>query len=156
MMMLRRTAELAMLASLAACGTASDAVTFHAPPGYTQTASVGPFVQVWKTTDNANILTLLALPAKIDLDKALSQSDIHDAEVKAKKNITICGGQEAIYADIVGTMHRGGEDAPAEKGHIEFLATNVGGKTYMAVYVRPLSAPVDPVADAAIHAICPK
>ncbi len=155
-MIVRRTSSFALLAALAGCGTASDAVTFHAPPGYTQAASVGPFVQVWKTADTASILTLVALPTKIDLDKSVNQSDIQDADVKVKKDITICGNQQAVYADIIGTMRRAGSESKPEKGRIEFLATNVQDKTYMAVYVRPLTAPADPAADEAIHNICPK
>jgi len=144
------------LAGLAACGSASDALTFAAPPGYTQAASIGPFVQVWNTADKKNVITLIALPTKIDLDKAMSQSDIKDAQVNEEKHIAICGNQKAIYADIIGESTTGQTGTAPRKMHIEFLATNIGEKTYMSIYLRPVGAPLDGAADRAIHNICPK
>ncbi len=155
-MKMRRLSALALFAALAACGTASDAVTFQAPPGYTQAASIGPFIQVWDTANKQNIMMLMALPAKIDLNDAMSQSDIQDAQVKLKQNVKICGSQQAIFADIVGTSKTAATGQAPRKMNIEFLATNVHEKTYMAIYMRPLSAPVDAAADRAIRNICPK
>jgi len=155
-MMLRRISALALLAPLAACGTASDAITFKAPAGYAQAASIGPFMQIWNTPDKQNVMMLIALPAKIDLDKSTSQSDLQDADVKVKKHVKICGNQEAVYADIVGEAKNTGTGQAPRKMHIEFVATNVSDKTYMAMYMRPLNAPVNPAADAAIRDICPK
>ena len=155
-MKMRRLTALALFAALAACGTASDAVTFRAPPGFTQAASIGPFVEVWNTADKQSILTLMALPAKIDLQNAMSQSNIQDAQVKLKQNVKICGNQQAIFADIVGASKTATTGQAPHKMNIEFLATNIHEKTYMAVYMRPLNAPVDAAADRAIRNICPK
>jgi hypothetical protein len=154
-MILRRTFALIALAALAACGSASDSVTFAAPPGYTQAASIGPFVQVWMTADKESLITLVALPVKADLDKAMSQADIKDAEVKAQRNIKICGSQPALFADILGVSKSTGGEVP-HKMRIEFIATNANGKTYMAMYMRPLAAVANPAAEAAIQNICPK
>lgn len=147
---------MASIALLAACGTASDALNFHVPPGYEQKASFGPFMQMWMTADKQNIMMLLALPAKVDLDKSMSQSDIQDADVKAKRNIKICGDQQAVFADIVGESKSVSGGATPRKMRIEFIATNVNDKTYMAMYMRPVNAPVDPAADRAVHDLCPK
>jgi hypothetical protein len=154
-MMLRRMLATIALTALAACGSATDSITFQAPPGYTQAASIGPFLQVWRTSDTQNLITLFALPTKIDLDRAMSQSDIKDAEVKSKGAITICGSQPAVFADIVGESKSTGGETP-HRMRIEFIATNANDKTYMAMYLRPVDAAANPAAEAAIRKICPK
>jgi hypothetical protein len=141
---------------LAACGSASDSTTFHVPAGYVQQASIGPFMQIWKTNDDKSIIMLMALPVKSDLHQAMSQTDIKDSNINEQKDITICNGQPAVYMDATGTATTAGSAGTTRRGHVEMVATAAGGKTYVAMYVRELKAPVDPAADAAIKNICPK
>jgi hypothetical protein len=155
-MNMRRTFVVIGLAALAACGSASDALTFAPPSGYTQAASIGPFMQIWDTADKHNAMILIALPAKIDLQKAMSQSSINDADVKVQKEIKICGSQPAMYADLIGTVDAAKNGATPTKSRVEFLATNVNEKTYMAIYVRELQAPANPAAEAALKNLCAK
>jgi len=140
---------------LAACGSASDATAFQAPPGFVQEASLGPFVQIWASPDKKSAMMLTAIPAKLDLDETVSRSTVQDADIKAARKLTICGNQAAYYADIVGTVNTS-QTKLRRNERIEFLATYFDGKTYMVVYSRPVSAPVDPKADAALRSVCPK
>ncbi|HTU69418.1 MAG TPA: hypothetical protein VMF11_03775 [Candidatus Baltobacteraceae bacterium] len=149
----------AAIAVLASCGSAGEALTFKAPAGYTSVMSLGPFMQMWRGP-NQGVLMLMAMPTEIDLDKAVSSSDVRDAEIQKKATIRICGGgQQAVYVSMIGERDVLGSPAPgsnAEKRQIDFLATNANGKTYMAMYMRPLGTPQDPAAEGAIHEICPK
>jgi hypothetical protein len=155
-MIVRRALAMIALATLAACGSASDSVTFQAPPGFTQAASIGPFVQVWNTADKQSLITLMALPVKMDLNKTINQASISDAKVTLKRNIKICGDQLAIFADIIGESKSAAPGVTPSKKHIEFLATDANDKTYVTMYMRPVAAAADPAAEAAIQKICPK
>jgi hypothetical protein len=144
----------ASLCTLVACGSASDSTTFQVPPGYVQQASIGPFMQIWKSGDDKNIIMLMALPVKSALHNAISDADIKDSSINEQKDITICNGQHAYYIDATGTANAAG--GTTRRGRVEMVATVAGGKTYLAMYIRPLQAPADPAADAAIKNVCPK
>jgi hypothetical protein len=146
----------AFAAVLAGCGSATDSITFKPPANYTMAASVGPFMQMWKGPQQSALM-LMALPTKIDLAKAVSSSDIKGAEIEKESTIAICGNQPAYYVSMIGDREEFGSAAPsgaAEKRQIDFLATNVNGKTYMAMYIRPVGAPADAGAEDAIHNVC--
>lgn len=147
-----------LTAVLAGCGSATDSITFKPPANYTVAASVGPFMQMWKGPQQSALM-LMALPTKIDLAKAVSSSDIKGAEIEKESTIAICGNQPAIYVSMIGEREAFGSAAPsgaAQKRQIDFLATNVNDKTYMAMYIRPVGTPSDPAAEGAIHNICTK
>jgi hypothetical protein len=150
-------------AAISACGSASDSVTFQAPPSYESRASIGPFVQVWETPNRRSAMILMQLPTQVDLDRVIQESNVKDADVRVNKMITICGKQRAVYAEMTGTtggaVNVGVGNAPGSKesrSDVDFLGTNVGGRTYLAMYVRPIGTPTDPAAEAAIHNVCPK
>jgi hypothetical protein len=144
-------ASIAALA-LSACGSATDAVSFTAPPSFHTKASLGPFMQMWQGKDEHEVLILMALPVQGDLNKAMSQSDLKDADAQ---KITICGNQPAMFAQGEGHS-RTGSSSSTETSKIEVVATVVRGKTYLAMYTRPLKAPADPAAEKAIKDVCPK
>lgn len=149
----------ASLTALAACGSATDSITFTAPDGFVSKASLGPFMQIWTgTKDEHQVLMLLALPVKTDLNKAISQAQIKGGSMEEGKPITICGNQVAFYAEGTGEASTGDSSSTKNQkpSKIEILATEVKGKTYVAMYARPLTAPADPAADKAIHNVCPK
>jgi hypothetical protein len=120
-------------------------------------------MQLWKGP-NETALMLMALPTQVDLNKAVTSTDIKDAEVQKTSKVQICGDQPAIYVSMIGTESTSftGSSAPSgtsateEKHQIDLLATNARGKTYMAMYIRPVGTPADPAAEGAIHNVCPK
>ena len=143
------------VAALTGCGSATDAVTFTAPPSFHEKASVGPFMQVWESAPHT-ALVLMSLPVAMNLDKAMDQADLKDATVRKRERTTICGNQQAVFIDAQGQMNAGNESGTGRPSEIEFIATNVKGKTYLAFYGRPLHSPADPAAQAAIRNVCPK
>ena len=147
------------IAVLSACGSATDSVSFTAPPEFHSKASFGPFMQIWSKDDPHTVLILMALPVKTDLDKAMSEADLRDATIKKTDRIKICNGsQDALYAEVEGEAKTGSSDTSGkpQRSDVEFLATNVAGKTYMAMYARPLHTAADPAAEAAVKNVCPK
>lgn len=149
------------LLALSACGSATDSVTFTAPPGYTSKASLGPFMQIWGGKTEHDVLILLALPVAGDLNKAIDQGQIKSAQFEATQKITICDNQPAIFAQGRGEMSTTAGSSTAstsmkEPSAIEIIATQVKGKTYLAMYGRPLKSPADPAAEKAIKNVCPK
>jgi hypothetical protein len=143
-------------AFVAGCGSASDSVTFQAPSSYHSKASIGPFMQVWSREPHT-ALVLISLPVQTDLDQAMSRADVGDARVQKKERIKICNGtQGAILAQLEGNAKTDPNESDTQPSEIQFLATNVRGKTYMAMYARPLHSTADPTAEAAIRNVCPK
>ncbi len=137
------------------CGSATDAITFQAPPSFHSKASLGPFMQVWAAAPHHDIV-LLSMPTQIDLDKTVSQADLNDARLQKKERIKICSGtQDALFVILQGES-KVDDDSSSEPSEIQFLATDVRGKTYMAMYARPLHSTADPAAEAAIRNVCPK
>jgi hypothetical protein len=158
-----RRLSLVVALLLAGCGSASQSVTFAAPPNFHERASIGSFAQVWETSDKRSVLVLTQLPTQIDLRELLREQGLSGAKVRVKKMIAICGSQPAVYVEAMGTG--GGafnigiakvQDSKRTPSAVDFIGTNVNGHTYMAVYTRPLHAPPDPAAEDAIHKVCPK
>ena len=156
----RSFAFLAVLAcgfALDGCGSATDAVTFKAPANYASAAQLGPFMQIWKGPRD-NSLMLMALPTKVDLDKAMTSSNVKDAHVLKQSSIQICGNQPAYVVSMIGSGESLGSSpgVTREKRQVDLLATDVGGKTYMAIYARPVGTPADSAAEDAIRNVCSK
>ncbi len=143
--------------ALAGCGSASDAVTFKPPADYASAAQIGPFMQVWRGPQRG-ALVLMALPTKVDLDKAMTSSNIKDAQVLKQSSIQICGNQPAYYVSMIGNgeTFSASPGVTVEKRQVELIATDVSGKTYMAIYVRPIGSPADSAAEGSIRNVCPK
>jgi hypothetical protein len=150
-------AALSMMLVLSACGSATDAVTFKAPPGFKLDVSVGPFMQTW-SGPHGSVMMLMAIPTKIDLTKRIENSPVGSAKVERDEPLTICGNQPARLGEMTGTGVQVGSPVPSgnQLQQIDFLATSVNGKSYMAMYVRPEHQPADPAAEAALRNICPK
>lgn len=113
-------------------------------------------MQVWEREPHT-VLVLTSLPVQTDLSKVLSQADLKDAHLQRKELIKICNGaQDALFAMGEGESKVEPADSISEPSEVEFLATDVRGKTYLAMYARPLHSPADPAAQAAIRNVCPK
>jgi hypothetical protein len=149
----RPIAALAAAAALAGCGHAADSTTFTAPPNFRSVASIGPFMQIWEAGPE-NSLILFALPVKTNLDNAMQQAQVKDVQDMHQSKIAICGGQPAMFMTAQGVASTGAKDSPPSQ--IEMVVTDINGKTFMAMYDRPLHAPADPAAEAAIKNICAK
>jgi len=143
------------LAFLAGCGSATDAVTFQAPPSFHSRASLGPFMQLWTAAPHNDIM-LLSMPTQVDWNKTLSQADLSDERLQKKERIKICGGTQDALLVILQGETKVDNDSSSQASDIQFLATDVRGKTYMAMYARPLHSPADPAAESAIRNVCPK
>lgn len=154
----RTIAFVTTAALLTACGSASDAVTFKAPPGYVAQVSIGPFAQTWQGPHDG-VLMLMAIPKPLDLNKPLQTAPIASGKIERDEAIAICGNQPARYAEmtaskvVVGSATPDAEDRPEA---IDFVATAIGGKTYMAIYIRPVGTAADPAAQAALRNVCPR
>ncbi len=113
-------------------------------------------MQVWEHEPHS-VLVLISLPVQTDLSKAMSQADLKDGQLQKREQIKICSGsQDALFATGEGESKVGPTDSNSKPSEVEFLATNVKGKTYLAMYARPLKSRADPAAQAAIRHICPK
>jgi len=149
--------SMSIVAALCACGSATDAITFQAPAGYVSKASLGPFMQIWAGPRH-NSLMLMAFPAAVDVNK-MSNDNVKNGKILKQSSVTICGSQPAHYVSMLGEPIEIDTPAPGqnvERQLIDFIATDVNGKTYMAMYVRPAGTAGDPAAEAAIKNICPK
>jgi hypothetical protein len=151
----------AAIVALAACGSATDATTFQAPPGYTSAVSVGPFVQVWRGASTRSAIVLMALPTEIDYKDVTSESNVKDAEILKQGPVKICGNQDAHYYSMVGDVDVENRTSPppdetSERQQIDVIATHLNGKTYLAMYTRPKGSTEDSAAEAAIKNICPR
>ncbi len=79
-----------------------------------------------------------------------SRSRFNDVSVEEQQTITICKNQKATYVRARGSSSRGGDES------VEMIATNAGGNSYFAMYVRPLGAAPTAAAQAALREVCTK
>ncbi|MEO9170109.1 MAG: hypothetical protein ABI282_09920 [Candidatus Baltobacteraceae bacterium] len=161
--MMRRTRCAGVLAALtlAACGSVSDSVDFHAPAGYVSKASLGSFMQVWQSSDGKSALMVMQLPGEVNFERAMNSADIKNATVKKREQITICGNQPALFAEVTGTsanVKLSGDEVTAkrERSNIDFLVTHGHGNSYFAMYAWPLKDAPNPAAQSAIRDLCAK
>lgn len=145
---------------LAGCGSATDATSFTAPPGYTSAVSIGPFAQVWRGPKGTRSgIVLMALPGEIAFNDVTESSNIKDAQILKDQAVKICGNQGAYYLSMIGEgpeTESGSAGGAGGKQHIDMIATHLNGKTYLGMYMRPQGAAEDTAAETAIHGICPK
>ncbi|MDP9110061.1 MAG: hypothetical protein M3M96_00295 [Candidatus Eremiobacteraeota bacterium] len=162
--MMRRTMIAAAFSAmaLAACGSVSDSVTFHAPPGFVSKAALGPFMEVWESVDNRSALMVMQIPGEVDINKAMSSANVKSAKVVKKQQITICGSQPAVFAELTGTTGSnikigiGDGSTKTENSNIDFIVTHANGSSYFGMYAWPIHDAPDPAAQSAIRALCAK
>ena len=162
--MIRRTSFAVVLSAavLAACGSVTDSVKFNVPSNYQSEASIGSFMQVWKTPDEKSVMMLMAFPGELDLNKAMQNAKITDVKFRKREHITICGNQSADYAETTGVTSAsvkigvGTASGTNTDSNVDMLATVANGKTYLAMYTYPLHSAADNSAVAALHGLCAK
>lgn len=97
---------------------------------------------------------LFKSPKPLEPRDVFSNAREHDAVtnvvVERRENITICGNQPATYVLAHGSSSNGSID------RMEIVTANVRGNTYFAIYVHPLRAPANRMAEAALRELCAK
>jgi len=150
----------AMLVAMIGAGCAFHAsptagLVFQPPPGWRSSPGIMGFMQFWRSpTDDREVLFLFKSPQQLHSDdvfsKARLDSTLQDATIERREAIEICDRQPAEYIEAVGRSKRGEDD------RVEIVSTNVGGTTYFAMYVRPLTSRTNEVARAALRELCAK
>jgi hypothetical protein len=140
------------------CGlTASptDGLQFQPPSGWESSPGIMGFMQFWKSPSNdREVLMLFRSPKPLKPSDVFSDARLNDtlkgATIESRSNIEICGHQPATYFRARGSSSRGGEEL------VEIVITSLRGAGYLAMYVRPLNAPGNPSALAALREVCAK
>jgi hypothetical protein len=140
------------------CGLTSSpasGLTFRPPPGWRPSPSVLGFVQFWRSpADDRELLMLFRSPRELQPSDIFSdsrlQSTLQHVTVERRTTINICGNQPARYVEASGTSQSGQED------RVDMVMTNTSGKSYFAMYIRPVVSPTDPMAEAALRELCAK
>lgn len=162
--MMRRTMIAAACSAFAltACGSVSDSIDFHAPATYVSKAAIGPFMEVWMTPDSRSALIVMQFPGEVDLNKAMDSADVKNARNVKRQQITICGNQPAMLAQMTGTVGSTvkigiGEGATkTDNSNIELVVTRAAGHSYFGMYAWPINSPPDAASEAAVRGLCPK
>lgn len=146
-----------MVLVVSGCGLSSspaEGLQFQAPAGWKSSPGIMGFMQFWRSPDDREVLMLLRSPKPLQPKDVFSsngmEGTLKDVTVRELRTIQICGNRPATYLMARGTSSRGGQD------DAEMVLTNLRGKAYVALYVRPLEAPANPAASAAIRELCTK
>jgi hypothetical protein len=153
---------LAAVTGLAACGSATDNLTFKVPAGFTSKTSLLGFMQMWTKGegDNPSMIILARIPVKVDLNQKDFQSpDLSsytgvkngNAKLESMARITICGNQPAIL-----TKTNAADKNNKKEMEMQTLLTVVDNSTYAAVYMYPETQAVDRGAEDALKTVCAK
>ncbi|MGB8965209.1 MAG: hypothetical protein WCB99_06175 [Candidatus Cybelea sp.] len=155
----RRAAFAAIVTlALSGCGLSSspaEGLQFQAPSGWKSSPGIMGLMQFWQLpTNDEEVLMLLRSPRPLQPKDVFSSNGmagtLKNVKVSELRAIQICRNQPATYLAARGTSSRGAQD------DAEVVLTNLGGKAYVALYVRPLGAPANPAASAAIRELCAK
>jgi hypothetical protein len=112
-------------------------------------------MQFWRSpSDDREILMLIKSPKPLKADDIFSDARLKDtlknATVERRASIVICGTQPATYVQARGSSSHGGDD------FVDLVLTTLRGNSYLAMYVRPISSPTNPSAEAALRELCTK
>lgn len=158
-MRLGKSAVAALFAfALAACNmTASpaDGLAFQAPSGWQSSPGIMGFMQFWRSpSDDREVLMLIKSPKPLKPDDVFSDARLKDTlknvTVEGRSSIVICGHQPATYVQARGSSSHGGDE------FVDLVLTTLNGNSYLAMYVRPIAMPTNPMAAAALREVCTK
>lgn len=155
---------------LAACGNATEGMTFKVPAGYQ--SKINMFgMEMWTSGASAHpsMIMLVTIPKKFDPSNAsdfnfnnVSNSSVKNTKFTSRRRITMCGHQAAFSAKAVGTRSGLSSPAPQASGdktksdeNLDMIVTGWGGKTYMAMYAYPQGTSAYPAAEATLLTLCP-
>jgi hypothetical protein len=113
------------------------------------------FMQFWHPpSDDRQVLMLFKSPKPLKADDVFSDArlkgTLKNVTVEGRSSIVICGHQPATYVQARGTSSRGGDE------FVDLVLTTVSGSSYLAMYVRPISTPTNPMAESALRELCTK
>jgi len=146
-------ATLAGAVLVSGCGLTSspaDSLSFKAPKGWQAFPGIMGFMQFWKQPNADAVLMLFKSLKPIKTTEIFSNADLRDARIEEQKPVTICGNQPAQYFKAQGRS-KAGHDSD-----VEMMMSDVGGQTYMAMYVYPVGTQADADAEAALRELCTK
>jgi hypothetical protein len=146
------------LVTASGCGFGSspaNGLQFHPPAGWRSSPGFMGFIQFWRPpTDDREVLMLFKSPKQLQPSDIFSDARLHDTlknvTVERRSSILICGNQPARYVEARGSSARGEQD------RVDMVMTNAAGSTYFAMYVRPVTSPTNPMAEAALQELCAK
>lgn len=149
-----------VLAVVAGTGCALNAspaegLRFQPPAGWRPSPAIMGFMQFWRSPlDDREVLMLFKSPRPLQEHDVFSNAQLHDTlrdvTIEQRRAIAICGRQPAMYVAARGSSAR------SERDRVEMVMTTSGGNSYFALYVRPLAAAPDPMAEAALRELCAK
>jgi len=144
--------------ALAACGFSSspaDNLRFQAPPGWRASPGIMGFMQFWQAPANdREVLFLFKSPRPVSANDVFSPANMRDTmrdvTITQRNAIQICGNQPATYMQGRGYSPKRGDET------LDLVITTTNGASYFALYARPIAAPPNPMAEAALRELCPK
>ena len=96
---------------------------------------------------------LFKSPKPLQAREVFSTTELQDTlkhvTVEQRRTIEICGDQPATYVEARGSGSQGDD-------RVEMVMTTTAGKSYFAMYIRPLEAAANPMAQAALRELCAK
>lgn len=112
-------------------------------------------MQFWQSpSDDRELLMLFKSPKPLSPSDVFSNDQVNgtlkNTTVERRQAVVICGHQPAIYVEAKGTSSRG------TQALVDMIMATVAGASYFALYVRPLGAPPNPSAEAALREVCAK
>jgi hypothetical protein len=143
---------------LAACGfnsSPADTLEFRAPAGWRSSPGIMGFMQFWRSpSDDREVLLLFKSPKPLSPKDVFSSDQVNgtlkNTTVERRQAVTLCGHQPAVYAQARGTSSRGTDAL------VDMMMANIAGASYFAIYVRPVEASPNPMAEAALRELCAK
>jgi hypothetical protein len=140
------------------CGFQSSpaqGLNFTAPSDWKASPGVLGFMQFWRApANNGEFLMLFHSPKKLSADDIFSsdrmKDTLQDASIVRRQPITICDKQPATYVEARGSSEKGRQD------RVDLVLSDVAGASYIAMYVRPVDAPPNPLALASLRELCAK
>jgi hypothetical protein len=141
---------------LAGCGSVTNGLAFQAPAGWTGTPAMFGHLQMWmkngRQKDSMQMVMLVKGNVNKDGNEDLSMVPPQyskDMKTVQKGDTKLCGKQPAQQMIAEGT------DKDGKHTRVEVISTVIGTDRYIAMYIRPSAMPADPMAESAIHSLCP-
>jgi hypothetical protein len=112
-------------------------------------------MQFWRPPSGTReVLMLLKSPKPLSSKDVYSDANMQGAfksvTIQRKRAVEICGNQPAFSVQGFATSRND------TQSRVDMMMANVRGTSYLAMYVRPLDEPPNPMAMAALRELCAK
>lgn len=133
----------------------ADALQFQPPSGWRSSSGILGFMQFWRPPLGTHeALMLFKSPKQLSPNDVYSSANVQGAfkgvTVQHKRSIEICGHQPASLVQGIAISRDGTESS------LDMVLSDVRGTSYMALYLRPIDKPPNPMAMAALRELCAK